>query len=63
LQRYTEWSPAPPERCESLEQLRALYEGEVIHVSEACEAVPAGVDTQDDLDAVRARLAGGQAQP
>lgn len=63
LQRYTEWSPAPPERCESLEQLRALYEGEVIHVSEACDAVPAGVDTQDDLDAVRARLAGGQAQP
>lgn len=59
LQRYTQWSPAPPERCEALEQLRALYEGEVIHVSEACEAVPAGVDTQDDLDAVRRRLAGG----
>lgn len=57
LGRYTGWSPAPAERCESLEQLRALYEGEIIHVSEACEAVPAGVDTQDDLDAVRARLA------
>ena len=56
LRRYTGWSPAPLERCESLEQLRALYEGEVIHVSEACETVPAGVDTPHDLDAVRVRL-------
>ena len=63
LQRYTSWSPAPPERCESLEQLRALYEGEVIHVSEACESVPAGVDTPADLDALRARLAAGEPQP
>jgi len=57
LERYTGWSPAPPEISESLEQLRALYEGEIIHVSEACEAVPAGVDTKEDLDAVRALLA------
>jgi 3-deoxy-manno-octulosonate cytidylyltransferase (CMP-KDO synthetase) len=58
LRRYTAWSPAPPELAESLEQLRALYEGERIHVAEACEPVPGGVDTADDLDAVRRQLRG-----
>ena len=57
LARYTAWSPAPPESVESLEQLRALYEGERIHVAEACVPVPGGVDTLADLEALRARMA------
>lgn len=59
LHRYVAWSPAPLERLEQLEQLRALYNGERIHVAEACEAVPPGVDTQVDLDAIRQRLEAG----
>ncbi|MFV8817361.1 3-deoxy-manno-octulosonate cytidylyltransferase [Haliea sp. E17] len=59
LHRYVTWQPAPLEQLEQLEQLRALYNGERIHVARACEAVPAGVDTQADLDAVRARVEAG----
>ena len=44
---------APLEELESLEQLRALHYGHEIRVAEASEPVPAGVDTQRDLDAVR----------
>lgn len=56
LHRYVTWPPAPLEQLEQLEQLRALYNGERIHVAPACEAVPAGVDTAEDLEAVRKRL-------
>lgn len=57
LRRYRNWEPAPLEKLESLEQLRALYHGEGIHVAEAAVAVPGGVDTPEDLDAVRKLLA------
>lgn len=56
LHRYVSWPPAPPEQLEQLEQLRALYNGERIHVAPAQEPVPAGVDTAEDLAAVRARI-------
>ena len=62
LRRYSAWSPAPLEHCEKLEQLRALEEGEVIHVAQACARVPAGVDTPADLDAMR-RLVEGKGLP
>lgn len=58
LHEYVTWQPAPPELLESLEQLRALYHGVGIHVASACADVPGGVDTQADLDAVRALVAG-----
>lgn len=58
LHEYVSWQPAPLEQLEQLEQLRALYNGVGIHVAEASERVPGGVDTQADLDAVRARLQG-----
>ncbi len=57
LRRYTGWDSAPPERLESLEQLRALYEGERIHVESACEPVPGGIDTPQDLAKLRERFA------
>lgn len=56
LRRYSQWQPAPIEQAEALEQLRALWEGERIHVVEAAVPPPAGVDTQEDLERVRALL-------
>ena len=62
LHRYITWEPSPLEQLEQLEQLRALYHGMAIHVARAVEGVPAGVDTQADLEAVRAVLAGSPAE-
>ena len=53
LQAYTRLEPAPPEQAESLEQLRALWNGYRIQVHVASEAPPAGVDTQEDLERIR----------
>ena len=53
LHRYVSWPPCVLEQTEKLEQLRALYKGSVIQVAEACAHIPAGVDTQHDLDMVR----------
>ena len=53
LKRFVSWPPAPLEQIESLEQLRALHHKEIIRVSDARLPVPAGVDTEDDLIAVR----------
>ena len=54
LNRFVTWSEAPLEQVEKLEQLRVLWNGERIHVTEACEVPPAGVDTEADLARVRA---------
>lgn len=59
LHQYVAWEPAPLELVERLEQLRALANGVRIHVAEACLAVPTGVDTQRDLDEVRAIIGAG----
>ena len=48
---------APLEQLESLEQLRALHCVHEIRIADAIEPVPAGVDTQKDLDAVRRLMA------
>ena len=56
LHRYVTWPPAPLEQLEHLEQLRALYNGVGIHVERAVQSVPGGVDTEDDLQTVRALL-------
>jgi 3-deoxy-manno-octulosonate cytidylyltransferase (CMP-KDO synthetase) len=53
LHNFVRWAPAPLEISECLEQLRILHYGKNIHVAEACENVPAGVDTQEDIDRVR----------
>lgn len=52
--RYAAWPPCPPERIESLEQLRVLWNGERIAVCEVPEGPPGGVDTAEDLERVRA---------
>jgi len=58
LHRFVAWPPAPQEQLECLEQLRALHHGIAIHVDTACQAVPAGVDTQTDLEQARHIIAG-----
>jgi 3-deoxy-manno-octulosonate cytidylyltransferase (CMP-KDO synthetase) len=44
------------ERLERLEQLRLLENGLPMRVAVACQQVPAGVDTEDDLNRVRELL-------
>lgn len=56
LQDFVAWGPCWLENTECLEQLRALWHGVRIHVADASEAPPAGVDTQEDLDRVRRLL-------
>jgi 3-deoxy-manno-octulosonate cytidylyltransferase (CMP-KDO synthetase) len=56
LNRYVTWPQVPLEIAERLEQLRAMSHGIRIHMEKAGGKIPAGVDTQDDLDAVRAFL-------
>ncbi|HEY5622143.1 MAG TPA: 3-deoxy-manno-octulosonate cytidylyltransferase [Gammaproteobacteria bacterium] len=59
LRELAKTPPCDLERIEKLEQLRALWLGMKIAVAVAVEDPPPGVDTQQDLDAVRARLKGG----
>ena len=44
------------EGLNELEQLRVLWYGHRIHVAEAVEKTPAGVDTERDLEQVRSLL-------
>jgi 3-deoxy-manno-octulosonate cytidylyltransferase (CMP-KDO synthetase) len=53
LRRYTASPPTPLEQAERLEQLRMLEQGGRIALARACEFIPAGIDTPDDLDRVR----------
>jgi len=48
LRRFVGWEPSPLERCEKLEQLRALEHGERIAVART-ETPTVGVDHPDDL--------------
>lgn len=56
LNRFVSWPVAPLEHFEALEQLRFLYHDENIHVANACEEVPGGVDTEADLQRMRELL-------
>lgn len=49
LNRYAEMRSCPLEQAEQLEQLRAIWYGEHIHVAEAGQRPGPGVDTEDDL--------------
>lgn len=57
LHQFVSWPPAPIELAESLEQLRAMWNGVDIKVMAAQETPPPGVDTEADLERVRALLA------
>ena len=52
LCRFTQWPRSMLEQQESLEQMRALEHGVLIHV-ELCQALPGiGVDTREDYEAL-----------
>ncbi len=57
LRTYAALAPAPVERFEALEQLRALWHGHRIAVALAAAPPPPGVDTPEDLERVRRALA------
>jgi len=61
LHQYVLWDPAPVEQLEQLEQLRAMHHGVRIHVAKAVSDVPAGVDTPQDLENIRAKFIEGSA--
>jgi len=54
LAAYASLTPAPIERFEALEQLRAMWHGYRIAVAVTAHAPEAGVDTTADLERVRA---------
>jgi 3-deoxy-manno-octulosonate cytidylyltransferase (CMP-KDO synthetase) len=56
LREYAGLAPAPAERFEALEQLRALAHGYRIVVTLWDEPMAPGVDTPEDLDRVRRQL-------
>lgn len=57
LRRFPTLARAPIEEQENLEQLRALWHGYGIAVLPLAAALPSGVDTAEDLEAVRALIA------
>ena len=57
LREYATLSPTPAERFEALEQLRALGHGHRIAVAFWDGTMEAGVDTPEDLERVRRKLA------
>ena len=52
LNHFVAWNIAPLEKLESLEQLRFLHNNIAIHVADAVEFVPGGVDTEDDFNEI-----------
>ena len=56
LHDFVRWGSCALEKTECLEQLRAMWHGVKIHVEQAAVTPPAGVDTQADLDRVRAHF-------
>ena len=56
LNQFVSFPSALYENTENLEQLRALYNGIKIHVEVCSFSIPAGVDTQKDLEIVRASI-------
>ncbi len=53
LKSYAALAPSPLERAEALEQLRVLWHGYRIGVAVSETDIPPGVDTPQDLEAVR----------
>jgi 3-deoxy-manno-octulosonate cytidylyltransferase (CMP-KDO synthetase) len=60
LRHYPSLAPAPIERFEALEQLRALWHGHRIAVKITTGTPAPGVDTAEDLERVRALYAAGK---
>jgi len=57
IQNFASRQQAPIEQLEQLEQLRALWYGDIIACAQACSVPPAGIDDSHDLERVRAAFA------
>ncbi|QCZ93596.1 3-deoxy-manno-octulosonate cytidylyltransferase [Salinimonas iocasae] len=57
IKKYVSYAPSALEQTESLEQLRALWYGDKIHVDVASAPPPVGIDTPEDLKALLNTLA------
>lgn len=60
LRRFGQLAASPLERCESLEQLRALWHGYPIQVVSVDHPPAPGVDTPEDLERVRRMFDAGK---
>lgn len=60
LRRFVGWGECELEKTEALEQLRILWKGHAIHVSEAACPAPGGVDTPADLERIRRHFGEGR---
>lgn len=56
IKQYVNMAPSGLEQIESLEQLRVLWHGEKIHVDEAKQVPPHGIDTPEDLKKLLAQI-------
>jgi len=56
LDKFVRWNPTLLEKTERLEQLRALWNGVGIHVAQAVENIPPGIDTEKDLQRTMALI-------
>lgn len=56
VRQYVAYQPSALEQLESLEQLRALWYDDAIHVEVARKSPPVGIDTPDDLQTLLAQL-------
>ena len=63
LNQFVQWGMSPLEEVEALEQLRLMWNGHKIHVADAVETPPHGVDTEHDLEAVRRILSSSVSSP
>ena len=63
LREFAGWPPSALEETEKLEQLRALERGMKIYLLPLSESPPGGVDTAEDLAALRASIASGISRP
>ncbi len=60
LHDFVEWGACALEQTECLEQLRAMWHGHRIHVEQASETPPPGIDTRADLEKVRELIKNGE---
>ena len=58
LKRFVNWPVSQLEETEKLEQLRAMWHGVSIHVDQAIETMPPGIDTENDVQRTLAALQG-----
>lgn len=53
LRNFVSWPVGELEHIEKLEQLRFMENGIKIHLAQSCEAIPPGVDTEEDFQMLK----------